>query len=150
MAWRDWLGLSPSREQFAHNLIRHMSNSGASGWSYDAAEAALVHTDARQFFVNNAWREYSSASGAGRRTLLEKWTSLEVNGSPVVAVPNRGVLLATGADDPEAVLRLVDEARRSMQERPWPLSATLLQRVGGDWQPMPPDARIASATRTFG
>ena len=280
MAWRDWLRLSPSRERFARELVRQLSDRGAAGWSYDPGESALVHTDARKFFLNNAWREYSGAAGSARRALVEKyvnvllsadgrieelwevaatrlytcvrsryglvsleinsrgtsnsvprplakrwhrdldivlmydlgpslfgvtadaaapwgqtlddifaraqgnlsaldrpswqdvgggvlqlvsdvsfeesfvlvpdvWTSLEVKGSPVVAVPNRGVLLVTGADDPAAVLRLVDEAQRSMQQRPWPLSATLLQRFGNDWQPFQPDSRTASAARTF-
>ena len=75
MTWRDWLGLSPSREQFARDVMRHLSNRGAPGWSYDPAEAALVYADARKFFVDNAWREYSGASGAGRPTLLEKYVN---------------------------------------------------------------------------
>jgi hypothetical protein len=79
----------------------------------------------------------------------EVWTSLAVKGAPVVAVPNRGVLLVAGADDPAALSRLVDEAQRSMQERPWPLSGTLLQRVSDGWQPFQPDSRLAPAARTF-
>ena len=280
MAWRDWLGLSSGRERFARALMQQLTDRGATGWSYDPNEAALVHTDARKFFVNNAWREYSGASRTARRALLDKyanvllmagdqiqelwevaatrlyaclrsryqlvsleingrgtgnsvrkplakrwhgdldivlmydlgpslymvtaevsapwaqtlddlfaraqanlaaldrpswqdigggvfqlasavsfeesfvlvpdvWKSLPVQGEPVVAVPNRGVLLATGGNDPAALSRLVSEAQRSMQERPWPLSATLLHRVGDDWQPLELDSRIESAAHAF-
>lgn len=280
MAWRDWLGLALSREQLARELIRQISERGDAGWSYDPGEAALIHTDDRKFFLHNAWREYSSASGNARRALVEKyvnvllvsdnriqelwevaatrlyacirsrhqlvsleiecrgtsdgvpkplsrpwrgdldivlmydsgpslsgvnadaaspwaqnlddvfaraaenlsaldrpswqdlgggvfqlasdvsfeesfvlvpdvWSSLPVKGNPVVALPNRGVLLATGTDDAAALSRLVDEAQRSMQERPWPLSGTLFQRVNDDWQPFQPDSRMASAAHTF-
>jgi hypothetical protein len=281
MGWKNWLGLSTSREQFARKLIQEMSHRGAPGWSYDAGEGALVYApDNRRFFLHNAWLEYSSAPGASRAALLEKyvsvlvvsgheiqklwevaatrlcacvrsryhlvsldinsrgsstsvprplskhwhrdldivlmydfgpslsgvtadaaepwgqtldaiferaqanmaalerpswkplgngvfqllsdvsfeesfvlvadiWTSLDVQGAPVVALPNRGVLLATGTDNPAGLSRLLAEARRSMQERPWPLSATLLQRAGGGWHVFQPPEQVASAARTF-
>jgi hypothetical protein len=66
-----------------------------------------------------------------------------------VTIPNRGVLLATGTASNAGLSRLIAEARRSMQAKPWPLSATLLRRAGGTWQPFVPDASLASAARTF-
>lgn len=77
------------------------------------------------------------------------WKSLPIPGDPVVAIPNRGVLLATGADTPAGLLRLIAEARRSMQEKPWPLSGLLLRRVADAWQPFVPDARVAPAARSL-
>jgi hypothetical protein len=76
-------------------------------------------------------------------------SALQVQGDPVVAVPNRGVLLATGSDMPAALERLITEARRSMQEHPWPMSAALLRRVAGRWQLFEPGPALASAARTF-
>jgi hypothetical protein len=76
--------------------------------------------------------------------------SLPVHGDAVVAIPNRGVLLATGSDMPAGLARLIAEAQRSMQEEPWPMSAVLLRRAGGRWQPFEPAAELAAAVRTFG
>ncbi len=78
------------------------------------------------------------------------WKSLDVQGEPVVAIPNRGVLFATGADNTAGLSRLLAEAQRSMQERPWPLSATLLHRADDSWQPfLPPDAETDCAAHAF-
>jgi hypothetical protein len=281
MGWKDWLGLSPSREGFARKLVQLAHERGASGWRYDPADAALTNTeDTRKFFVDNSWLEYSRAPRATRSALLEKylhlivgsedevpklwsvaanhiygclrsrhqlvsleidsrgtpggvpkplskpwhgdldivlmydfgqhmtgvtpdtadpwgqahdaifdraranlaalerpsweelgdrvfqiasdvtfeesfvlvnavWKSLPVQGDPVVAIPNRGVLFATGADNAAGLSRLIAEAQRSMQERPWALSATLLRRSGDTWQPFVPDAELACAAHTF-
>jgi hypothetical protein len=75
------------------------------------------------------------------------WESVAVDGDPVVALPNRGVLLLTGSDIPGGLDLLIAEARRSMQERPWPLSAGLFRRVGDAWQPFSPDASLVPAAR---
>jgi hypothetical protein len=48
-----------------------------------------------------------------------------------VMIPNRGVLLATGSDEPGGVTALLAEARKSLQEAPWPLCGDLF-RVGSD------------------
>ena len=42
-------------------------------------------------------------------------------------ISNRGVLLATGSDEPEGVTALLAEARRSLQELPWPPCGDLFQ-----------------------
>jgi hypothetical protein len=75
--------------------------------------------------------------------------ALDVQGDPVVVLPNRGVLLATGSDDAAGLQRLIAEASRSMQERPWPMSAALLRRVAGRWEVFEPGPALASAVRTF-
>src|SRR5262249_37890876 len=45
------------------------------------------------------------------------WKTLEVQGDPVVAIPNRGVLFATGSDNPAGLARLIEAAQSHMQER---------------------------------
>lgn len=281
MGWKDWFGLSESRDSFAHKLVRQARDRGAAGWRYDPADAALIHEgDTRKFFLANSWLEYSNAPRGARSALLEKylqlilrsedevpklwtlaanhiygclrsrhqlvsleidsrgkpsglprplskrwhgdldivlmydfgqhmtgvaadkadtwgqpldaifdraranlaalerpswedlgegvyqitsdvtfeesfvlvnavWKSLTVQGDPVVAIPNRGVLYATGAENAAGIARLISEAQRSMQERPWALSATLLHKVGDNWQPFQPDADAVCAAHAF-
>jgi hypothetical protein len=281
MGWKDWLGLPPTRDDFAAKLIRLASKRGTPGWRYDPTEPVLTLPESgRRFFLQNSWLEYSGATRQARSALLEKylsmmlssepevpklwelaaknlypcvrsrhrlltlhiesrgkpeqfppalakswhgdleivltydlgpsvmqvtavtadpwgqgpdalfararanlaalerpswdelgdgvfhlvsdvsyeesfvlvdaiWNSVQVQGDPVVAIPNRGVLLLTGADSPAGLSRLITEAQRSMQEKPWPLSATLLRRVDGAWRPLEPEAPVVSAARTL-
>lgn len=281
MGWRSWLGLAPSREEFASSLARQAAARGSTGWQFNGVEGVLSHPGSGQkFFVQNSWLEYSGATRVARRALMEKylslmliednevpelwaaaaknlygclrsryqmlsheieqryepgglprpltrswrgdvdivlmydfgpylsqvtaekaetwgetadaiferaqanlaalpkpgwddvgdgvfqivsevsfeesfalvadvWKTVPVKGDPVIALPNRGVLLATGADVPDGLTQLIAKAQRSIQEKPWPLSALLLRRVHGVWQPLELDARLAPAARTY-
>ena len=281
MGWKSWLGLAPSRDEFARDLMRYAARRGAPGWTYDPAEAVLFHAGQnRKFYVNNSWLEYRGARRAARPLLIEKYMSLmlddapevpqlwdfaakslycclrsryqlltteiesrgaappfvrpltmpwiadleivlmydfgpylaqvlpstaevwgqrrealfaraqanltalprprwepvgdgvfkivsdvsyeesfvlvdavvaalDVQGDPVVVVPNRGILLATGSDMPAGLARLLAEARRSLQERPWPMSAALLRRVAGRWERFAAGPALASGVRAF-
>jgi hypothetical protein len=42
-------------------------------------------------------------------------------------IPNRGVLLATGTDEPNGLTALLEAARQSIQEAPWPLCGDLFR-----------------------
>jgi hypothetical protein len=57
---------------------------------------------------------------------------------PVVAIPNRGVMLAAPGSDPDHLRALIARARDSLHNAPWPLSGTLLQRIAGGWSPFVP------------
>ena len=58
--------------------------------------------------------------------LLPKlFNRLAVKGTPHAMIPNRGVLLATGTDEPNGIAALLDAAKQSMQGAPWPLSPDL-------------------------
>jgi hypothetical protein len=59
-------------------------------------------------------------------TIFERLTA---RGAPLAMIPNRGVLLATGTDEPNGITALLNAAKKSMQESPWPLSADLY-RIG--------------------
>jgi hypothetical protein len=63
---------------------------------------------------------------------------------PVIAVPNRGVLLAADAGDSRAVRALIARARQSLHKAPWPLSGTLLCRKADGWQRFDPPAELAA------
>jgi hypothetical protein len=77
--------------------------------------------------------------------------SLPAKGTPLVMIPNRGVLLATGSDEPEGVTALLAAALRFLQEAPWPLCGDLF-RIGSNgiqlFVPSGPDATaLASIQR---
>ena len=57
--------------------------------------------------------------------------SLPGKGIPIAMIPNRGVLLATGSDEPEGVTALPAAARKFIQEAPWPLCGDLF-RLGSN------------------
>jgi hypothetical protein len=57
--------------------------------------------------------------------------NLPAKGTPTAMIPNRGVLLATGSDEPNGITALLAEARKSLQESPWPLCADLF-RIGSN------------------
>ncbi|MBL8113582.1 MAG: hypothetical protein JNK60_11895 [Acidobacteria bacterium] len=278
MGWRSWLGLTPGRDEFARDLARRAAQRGVTGWTYDEAEAVLVHPERGKYFVGNSHLEYSAAHRSARPDLREKYLSmmvdpppevpklwtmaaknlyaclrsrhqmmtteiecrgetpafvkpvsrpwqgdldvvlmydfghfmaqvmpetaetwgqshdklfeigignlsalerpawvplgdglfriasevsfdesfalvdevidgLEVAGQAVVALPNRGVLLAAGSESPAGLRKLVAEAQRSLQEQPWPLSGTLLRRAAGAWQPFAPPPELARDVR---
>jgi hypothetical protein len=75
--------------------------------------------------------------------------ALQVQGDVVVAIPNRGVLLATGTLTPGGLKLLIAEARRSLQEAPWPMSGMLFRRAAEQWHVFQPDPELAGAARTF-
>lgn len=70
---------------------------------------------------------------------------LPARGTPLVMIPNRGVLLATGSDEPEGVTALLAEARRSLQELPWPLCGELLRIASTGIQTVVPSGSDANA-----
>lgn len=66
--------------------------------------------------------------------LDEVRSRLKFAGHAVFAVPNRGVLLAADSRDATAVRALIAEARRQLQQAPWPLSGSLLEHTRAGWQ----------------
>jgi len=64
---------------------------------------------------------------------------------PVIALPNRGVVLATSSYDADAIWELIGRARDSLQKAPWPLSGILLQRVGAGWSRYIPPPSLSPA-----
>lgn len=87
----------------------------------------------------------SAASYAESMLLRDDvWERLAVAGDVVAIAPNRGVLLAAGSGDAAAVEALLHEARRSLEQRPWPLDALLVTRRAGRWVPYEPSGRAAA------
>jgi len=65
--------------------------------------------------------------------------------NPVIAIPNRGVMLAASGLHADYVRALIERARDSLLNAPWPLSATLLKRVPGGWRPFVPPRALMRA-----
>jgi hypothetical protein len=60
--------------------------------------------------------------------------SLPFNGTPVIAIPNPGVLLAADSNDPAALRNLIGRARDSLEKADWPLSGALLALTPSGWE----------------
>lgn len=69
--------------------------------------------------------------------------------SAVVLPVNRGVLLAADGNSREGVLALLAAASRSLAEKPWPMSATLLHRSDGQWVEFTATDRVAECARAL-
>jgi hypothetical protein len=59
--------------------------------------------------------------------LPKTFDQLPAKGTPLAMIPNRGVLLATGTDEPIGLAALLGAARQSIQEAPWPLCGDLFR-----------------------
>jgi len=55
------------------------------------------------------------------------FAQLPAQGTPLTMIPNRGVLLATGADEPGGPCRPTVRRKGTIQKAPWPLSGDLLR-----------------------
>ena len=64
------------------------------------------------------------------------FATLPAKGAAITLATNRGVLLATGADEPGGLEALLAAARSNILERPWPIDLVLL-RAAGDGQLLP-------------
>jgi hypothetical protein len=56
MNWRQWIGLTPTQANLAHDLLRSARQSGQTGWVYDAADSSLRNA-ARVVNLPNMHRE---------------------------------------------------------------------------------------------
>jgi hypothetical protein len=54
MNWRQWIGLTPTQANLAHDLLRAARQSGQTGWVYDAADCVIS--------LANIHREYAQES----------------------------------------------------------------------------------------
>jgi hypothetical protein len=60
---------------------------------------------------------------------------LPAKGIPLAMIPNRGVLLASGADEPGGLTALLAAARQSIQKAPCPLCGDLFRVIAGIRRP---------------
>ncbi len=95
----------------------------------------------------------------GRLMMPELFVRLDIRGEPVVAVPNRTVVLVTGSRDDAGLAMIAAMARKELDE-PRPVSATLFKLDNFVWKPMLPprsspafftvkDAAAVSLTRRY-
>lgn len=76
--------------------------------------------------------------------LVDKVVNLLSFKDSVICIPcNRGVLLAADRNNVDGLNAMFEEAIQNLQEKPWPLSATPLERVNGTWQEFRPEGEVA-------
>lgn len=107
-------------EQATGNLI------GISNHRFDAVAPGVWRSP---------WKDNLDAS---RLVLTDLLRAHEVEGDPVVLVPNRDTLLLTGSDD-EAGLSHVVELATEAFEQSRPISGLAVRLVGESWEPFVPD-----------
>ncbi|HYH99607.1 hypothetical protein [Hyalangium sp.] len=82
----------------------------------------------------SAWRDSYAAS---RMLLDEVLRRCKVRGDPVVFVPHRDLLLITGSEDEDGLLRAAEIAQESLQA-PRPIDGRALRRTPQGWRPFLP------------
>jgi hypothetical protein len=74
---------------------------------------------------------------------------LKFSSHAVLALPNRGAMLAADARDATSLGALIEAARQQLQDKPWPLSGTLIQRNRNGWQRWDPPGAHSAPARTL-
>jgi len=138
--------------------MSHVSQEVADTWGAPAAEIwsrALANLRALQRpkwepVAPGVFRLLSAVSYEETFLLVDEvLAALPCGERAVLALPNRGVLLAADSADLEACGRLIVTARQHLEKSPWPLSGTLLQRVAGVWRAYEPPKEYASAVQSL-
>ena len=131
------------------NAVRTISLEDLEQWSVTFEEALAIGRDnlwsiSKEPFGELAPGTYVSTwqdtHDATRMFLHDLVWQLDVKGSHVVMVPDRNVLLVTGSDDAEGLVRMAEEAKQVLDESPRPLCGLAFILNGSAWEPyLPPD-----------
>jgi len=89
----------------------------------------------------STWQDTHDAT---RMFLHDLIWQLDVKGSHVVMAPDRNVLLVTGSDDAEGLVRVAEEAKHILGESPRPLCGLAFILDGSTWEPYLPAADAPS------
>jgi hypothetical protein len=71
--------------------------------------------------------------------LPEIFEQMELKGDPVAMIPNRGVLMVTGADDAAGLTVMAQLASNMFEQSPRPQTGTAIRYNGTEWAPFLPD-----------
>jgi hypothetical protein len=93
MNWRQWIGLTPTQANLAHDLLLVAKNAGDTDWRYDATESVLRSGD-RVINLVNIHREYAQAAYLVRPILLKKYRAM-IAPSPRMQVASLWTLAQT-------------------------------------------------------
>lgn len=116
--------------------------------AFEKALSNLRHLEEKPFveFEPGLYRsDWGDRYDASRLLLPELLAGLPLKGAPVAMVPNRDVLLVTGADDEEG-LRAMARFGQGVLGQPRPLSAATLALDGGAWRAFTPDPSLPGQT----
>jgi hypothetical protein len=104
--------------------------------AFDVALANLRHRSDKAFVAlapGLYCSDWADTCDTSRVLLPDVVSALPVRGPPVVMVPNRNVILVSGAEDEEALRGMVRSARKVLSD-PRPLSADALLLEVGAWR----------------
>jgi len=87
--------------------------------------------------------DWADTCDTSRILLTDVIAALAVRGAPVVMIPNRDVLLVSGAEDEQGLLNMIRGARK-MLANPRPLDANALVLEAGKWHDYVPNAALGS------
>jgi hypothetical protein len=127
--------------------VRSISNDDLSNWNvsyWRAREVAVQNLQETEFvFVALGTELYASNTGdsydATRIVLTEMFDRFEIQGQPIVMVPNRDTLLITGSESAVGQKMMLELAQQQLEQQPRPLIATPLTLDNNlawkDWHP---------------
>ncbi len=111
---------------------------------FEAYEAALTNLRHKEdpVFVSPAQGVYLSATGdnydASRMVLVDMIRQFEVEGDPVVMVPNRDTLIVTGTRELNGLKVMLARAKQALEE-PRPISSLAFRLENDEWVEWLPD-----------
>jgi len=130
------------------NAVATISSDNMGEWGVTYEEALAIARDNLWAISNEPFGElgpgtyvstWQDTHDATRMFLHDLVWQLDVKGSHVVMVPDRNVLLATGSDDAEGLVRIAKEAEHILNESPRPLCGLAFILNGSTWEPyLPP------------
>ena len=159
MLWRQFspvLGAAVAVD--SDHAIAQVSQLDLEKWGITFEEAFAIAVDNLRHKAAPTFSEigpglYASNYGdyydAGRIFLHELAWQLPLNGDPVAMVPNRTCLLICGANDPAALVEMVNQARLVLREQSRPLSSEMFRLVDKDWSLWTPAGEAGALLNTL-
>lgn len=123
--------------------VGHVTTDVMQAWSEPESVVKVRAMENMQALATPEWRALATdvfqidpdVEFAESRMLLDSVIDrLPFKDRVAVSAPNRGVLLAADSDSDSALTTLLEEAIRSLQHKPWPMSGKVFVRHGGNWQ----------------
>lgn len=111
--------------------------------AFEAARENLIEISREGQFLVPAEGLYISQYGdsydCSRVLLPEIFEQMELKGDPVAMIPNRGVLMVTGADDVAGLTVMAQLASNMFEQSPRPQTGMAIRYNGTEWVPFLPD-----------
>jgi hypothetical protein len=136
LCWRLVYDLGPSVMLVSRQCLEEWGQNAAAASEQGLRNLAGLATPRWESIGEGVYTLVSEVSYEESLLLVPRVADRVPIQGPVVFIPvNRGVLLACAATSSCALEWMLDTARQSLLENPWPMGATLLQKIDGTWRP---------------